>query len=47
VDVAKYLLEKGANVNVREEKGLTAKDFARKMNKKSIQKLLEPYENMK
>ena len=41
VEVVKYLLEKGADVRAREEKGLTAKDFARKMNKKTILALLQ------
>jgi ribosome-binding protein aMBF1 (putative translation factor) len=35
------MLQKGADVSAREEKGLTAKDFARKMNKKTILKLFE------
>jgi len=41
VEVVKYLLAKGADKGAREEKGLTARDFARKMNKKTILKLLQ------
>ena len=41
VEVAKYLLEQGANKDAVESKGLTAADFARKMNKKTIMKLLK------
>ena len=41
VEVAKYLLEKGADRNAVESKGLSAADFARKMNKKTILKLLK------
>ncbi len=41
VEVAKYLLEKGADKDAAESKGLTAADFARKMNKKTILKLLK------
>ncbi len=44
VEVAKYLLQKGANKDAFESKGLRARDFARKMNKKSILKLLEDEE---
>ncbi len=41
VEVAKYLLEKGADKDAVECKGLKAADFARKMNKKSVLKLLK------
>ena len=41
VEVAKYLLEKGADKDAVESKGLSAADFARKMNKKTILKLLK------
>ena len=41
VEVVKYLLERGADKEAMESKGLRAKDFARKMNKKSVLKLLE------
>ena len=41
VEIAKYLLEKGADKeSVEQQGGLTAADFARKMNKKTILKLL-------
>jgi ankyrin repeat protein len=41
VEIAKLLLEKGANQYVKDSKGFTAIDFARKMNKKSILELLD------
>jgi len=41
VEVVKYLLEKGADKNAVESKGLSALDFARKMNKKTVLKLLK------
>ena len=41
IEVVKYLLEKGADKEAYEIKGLRARDFARKMNKKSVLKLLE------
>jgi len=41
VEIAKLLLENGANKDIAEEKGFTATDFARKMNKKSVLKVLE------
>ena len=42
VEIAKYLLEKGADKDTIEQQGgLTAADFARKMNKKTILKLLK------
>jgi ankyrin repeat protein len=40
-EIAKILIEKGANQNARDLKGFTAVDFARKMNKKSILALLD------
>ena len=42
-EVAKYLLEKGADINAKDMHGLSAKDFARKVNKKSMIKLLDEY----
>jgi len=41
VEIAKLLIEKGANQYVKDSKGFTAIDFARKMNKKSVLKLLD------
>ncbi|NPA65554.1 MAG: ankyrin repeat domain-containing protein [Epsilonproteobacteria bacterium] len=41
IEVVKYLLEQGADKEAFEMKGLRARDFARKMNKKSVLKLLE------
>ncbi len=41
IEIVKYLLEKGADKNAIERKGLTAADFARKMNKKSVLEILE------
>ncbi|WP_457743910.1 ankyrin repeat domain-containing protein [Sulfurimonas sp.] len=45
VAIAKILLENGADKDIRDMKGFTALDFARKMNKKSILELLEYDEN--
>lgn len=44
-EVVNILLEKGADKNALDAKGLSATDFARKMNKKSILKLLNYDEN--
>ena len=41
VEIAKVLLEKGADQHVQDSKGFSAIDFARKMNKKSVLKLLD------
>ncbi len=41
VEITKILLENGANKEIVEQKGFSATDFARKMNKKSILELLE------
>ena len=41
VEIAKMLLEKGADQYVKDSKGFTAIDFARKMNKKSVLELLD------
>lgn len=41
VDVIKKLLELGVNIHSRDNHGLSALDFARKMHKKSILALLE------
>jgi ankyrin repeat protein len=40
-DIVKLLLEQNVDVNVLDAQGLTAHDYARKMNKKAILKLLE------
>jgi len=40
IEILKILLEKGANQYAQDSKGLTAVDFARKMNKKSVLKVL-------
>jgi ankyrin repeat protein len=44
-EVVKILLESGADKEATDTKGLSATDFARKMNKKSILKLLDYDEN--
>ena len=41
VEIAKILLANGADQTVRDSKGFTAIDFARKMNKKSVLVLLD------
>ena len=41
VEIAKMLLEKGADQHAKDSKGFTAIDFARKMNKKSVLELLD------
>jgi len=41
VEIAKILLEKGAKQETIDAKGFTAMDFARKMNKKSVLKILD------
>ncbi len=41
VEIAKVLLEKGADQHVQDSKGFSAIDFARKMNKKSVLELLD------
>ncbi len=41
VEIAKLLLEKGADQYVQDSKGFSAIDFARKMNKKSVLELLD------
>lgn len=45
IEVAKLLIENGANKNAVDSKGISVVDFARKMNKKSILKLLDYDEN--
>ncbi len=45
VSIAKVLIEQGADINATDSKGISVIDFARKMNKKSILKLLEYDEN--
>ncbi len=42
VEIAKSLLEHGANKNTRDSRGFSAADFARKMNKKSILEVFKP-----
>jgi len=44
-EIAKILLENNVDKDAKDTKGFTATDFARKMNKKSILKLLEYDEN--
>jgi ankyrin repeat protein len=44
-EIVQLLLEAGADKNARDSKGFTAIDFARKMNKKTILKLLDYDEN--
>ena len=45
VEIAKLLLENGANQKAQDLKGFTAIDFARKMNKKSVLALFDVDEN--
>ena len=45
IEIAKILLEHGADQEAKDSKGFTAVDFARKMNKKSILELFEYDEN--
>ncbi len=40
-EIAKILLEKGAKIDTADSSGLNAIDYSRKMNKKSIYKLLQ------
>ena len=40
-DIAKLLIKQGADQNVVDEKGFSAIDFARKMNKKSVLEILD------
>ena len=40
-EIAKVLLSHGADKEIVEDKGFTATDFARKMNKKSVLEVLE------
>ena len=44
-EIAKILLENDADKDVADSKGITATDFARKINKKSILQLLDYDEN--
>jgi len=39
-EIAKILLENGADIDARDSKGISATDFARKMNKKSVLQIL-------
>jgi len=41
VEITKLLIEQGADLNLKDSKGFTAVDFARKMNKKSVLALLD------
>ncbi len=43
VEIAKLLLDKGANKETKDSKGFNAIDFARKMNKKRMLELLVNY----
>jgi len=45
VEITKILLTNGANPSIKDSKGFTAIDFARKMNKKSILEVLDYDEN--
>ena len=45
VEIAKILLQNGADKNVKDSKGFSAVDFARKMNKKSILEVFDYDEN--
>ncbi|MBA1437864.1 MAG: ankyrin repeat domain-containing protein [Epsilonproteobacteria bacterium] len=45
VEIAKLLLQHGANQYAKDSKGFSAIDFARKMNKKTILELLDYDEN--
>ncbi len=45
LEIARYLLEQGASKDVRDLKGFSAVDFARKTNKKSLLKLFDFDEN--
>ncbi|MDX9814631.1 MAG: ankyrin repeat domain-containing protein [Sulfurimonas sp.] len=45
VDVAKYLIECGADIKAIDQKGISVVDFARKLNKKSMLEMLEYDEN--
>jgi len=45
VDIVKLLLENGANKEIKDSKGFSSVDFARKMNKKTILELFEYDEN--
>ena len=45
VEIAKILLDNGANQEIKDSKGFKASDFARKMNKKSILDILDYDEN--
>ncbi|WP_428737821.1 ankyrin repeat domain-containing protein [Sulfurimonas sp.] len=44
-EIAKILVENGVNQNATDAKGFSAADFARKMNKKSVLKVLKYDEN--
>lgn len=43
IEIVEFLLEKGADISKSDYKGLTALDFATKMNKKSVIKILEEF----
>jgi len=45
VEIVKILITKGVNQKIKDTKGFSAVDFARKMNKKSILALLDVDEN--
>jgi ankyrin repeat protein len=42
--MVELFIKKGADINTMDTKGFTPKEFARRMNKKSILKILEEYE---
>ncbi len=46
VDIAKLLLDKGANKETKDSEGFSATDFARKMNKKRVLELLNNYKSI-
>lgn len=41
IEIAKLLIQNGANQTAKDSKGFSAVDFSRKMNKKSVLKVLE------
>jgi ankyrin repeat protein len=41
IEIVKYLLQKGADKNITDNKGLNAFDFARKLHKNSVLKILK------
>jgi ankyrin repeat protein len=41
IEIVKLLIEHGVDIHITDDKGFSATDFARKMNKRSILKVLE------